>query len=193
MKCAPLTLLPPLLFIHPSIHPKQHGGRRTGISRTARRGTGGPGAGTTITAITAAGDEGTGGVASRPHPSCALLIVSSITTTDGCWCRSIPAGLQQVRQGDSSMPYHLSCSTEPRTRPSSHHAWTDSLGRWATAGMWRNPPQTAYLDGLRGLACLTVMVWHFLCGFYPGIAFADPAAVAPEVRYLLYFLCSLFF
>lgn len=57
------------------------------------------------------------------------------------------------------------------------------LGKWATAGVWRNPPETAHLDGLRGLACLTVMVWHFICGFYPGIAFNDPAAVPPEVRY----------
>lgn len=61
------------------------------------------------------------------------------------------------------------------------HKNNNSFGKWATAGVWRNPPQTAHLDGLRGLACLTVMVWHFLCGFYPGIAFASLAAVAPEV------------
>jgi len=43
--------------------------------------------------------------------------------------------------------------------------------------MYKNPPTTANFDGLRGIACLTVLVWHFLCAYYPGIVFADPGLV----------------
>jgi len=43
--------------------------------------------------------------------------------------------------------------------------------------MYKNPPATAHFDGLRGIACLMVLVWHFLCAYYPGIAFANPDLV----------------
>lgn len=59
----------------------------------------------------------------------------------------------------------------------SPHPYTTWVWDTCLGGMYKNPPATAHFDGLRGVACLTVMVWHFLCAYFPGIAFANPAFV----------------
>ena len=94
-----------------------------------------------------------------------------------------PAMLPSPTTPSSSSSSAPATTTTPITPPHQGRLrrGLKSFGAWATAGVWRNPPATAHLDGLRGMACLTVMVWHFLCGWYPGIAFNDPGAVPPEV------------
>jgi len=74
-------------------------------------------------------------------------------------------------------PYSTTTSTSSSTTTPSRRKWTTILYDLCLGGLYKNPPATAHFDGLRGIACVTVLVWHFLCAYYPGIAFADPALV----------------